>query len=515
MTRPGDRTFWNSDEGAVAPTFVIASFALVAVMGVSFDYARLAVLDSELQAAADQAALAAATQLDGKSGAITRANSAADSLVQNKTIFANDGGSRTLSVATKTYYDGYTVASDTLGSTTTTDASAKVVEITLSSRKAFYALTPIIRVFNSGNLTAKAIAGVQSSSCKIPPLMICGPSSNPDFPSSGDIGKGLFLEPGSQGSWGPGMFGYVDYTGGPSVTQLLGANSVTDTCVDGATLTPKNGQNANAPDYLNTRFDIYTASLTPSSCTGTGDYCPAANTRKDLMRVEFYDYGKTTPTSIPACNSALTTDNSGKIKTKVTEWDVLPSGVTSVQGFPRDTCHTTATSSSNGTCSGGNFGDGTWDVAGYRTAHPNVPTTLITRYDIYKWERDNAGSGLQNTLAYTTGIQATNCNKAGNNCDNSITNYCSYPNPIKGTYHSTAKDRRVLTLAVADCSTAGKNNLTVKKWMDVFLTEPSWNRTTPYTTNKQIYAEVIGVATRPDGTDAYQYYARNKVVLYK
>ncbi|MGI8931674.1 MAG: pilus assembly protein TadG-related protein, partial [Sphingomicrobium sp.] len=50
--------------GAVAPTLALSLFALVGAGGIAFDYARLASLDTELQQAADQAALAAATQLD-------------------------------------------------------------------------------------------------------------------------------------------------------------------------------------------------------------------------------------------------------------------------------------------------------------------------------------------------------------------------------------------------------------------------------------------------------------------
>ena len=51
--------------GAVAPLIAVALFALIAVAGIAFDYARVAGMDTELQSAADQAALAAASQLDG------------------------------------------------------------------------------------------------------------------------------------------------------------------------------------------------------------------------------------------------------------------------------------------------------------------------------------------------------------------------------------------------------------------------------------------------------------------
>lgn len=73
-----------------------------------------------------------------------------------------------------------------------------------------------------------------------------------------------------------------------------------------------------------------------------------------------------------------------------------------------------------------------------------------------------------------------------------------------------------MTVAVVDCTGAsGKSTLAVKNWMDVFLTEPSWNRGSPATSNMDIYGEVVSVGTRPDGSNAFQYYSRNKVVLLR
>ena len=59
---------FRSTSGAIAPTVALSLFALIATGGIAFDYARVASMDTELQQAADQAALAAATQLDGEDG---------------------------------------------------------------------------------------------------------------------------------------------------------------------------------------------------------------------------------------------------------------------------------------------------------------------------------------------------------------------------------------------------------------------------------------------------------------
>ena len=66
------RSFWRNSEGSVAPTVALSLIGLIVMGGVAFDYAQLAAMDTELQQAADQAALAAATQLNGKANSITR-----------------------------------------------------------------------------------------------------------------------------------------------------------------------------------------------------------------------------------------------------------------------------------------------------------------------------------------------------------------------------------------------------------------------------------------------------------
>jgi len=67
------RSLWRNVDGAIAPLTGLALFGLIAAGGIAFDYARLAGMDTELQQAADQAALAAATQLDRSDESQTRA----------------------------------------------------------------------------------------------------------------------------------------------------------------------------------------------------------------------------------------------------------------------------------------------------------------------------------------------------------------------------------------------------------------------------------------------------------
>ena len=87
----------SDKSGAVAATVGLSLFALIAVGGIAFDYSRLATLDTEMQNAADQAALAAATQLDQQPSAIARATAAAQALLANQTLQANDSNAAGLS----------------------------------------------------------------------------------------------------------------------------------------------------------------------------------------------------------------------------------------------------------------------------------------------------------------------------------------------------------------------------------------------------------------------------------
>src|SRR6185369_6588363 len=76
--------FLRDRAGAVAPLVAVGLITLVGVGGLAWDVSRAYALRGELDSAVDAAALAGATQLDGLTGAMSRARSAAKgALVQN------------------------------------------------------------------------------------------------------------------------------------------------------------------------------------------------------------------------------------------------------------------------------------------------------------------------------------------------------------------------------------------------------------------------------------------------
>jgi Flp pilus assembly protein TadG len=487
----------------------LSLFGLIAVGGIAFDYARMATLDTELQAAADQAALAAATQLDGKANACSRAGAAATNLVGNRTLFANEtGGNRSVTVDAETACDQtgdvkfYKTKTRTIA---TTDADAKFVEVTVNSREAFFALTPIVAALRSGAISATAFAGLGSAICKVPPLMMCNPKEGSDsaFTTSNYIGKGILLvaRQNQADAYGPGNFGFLDTgydaTGGGTAVlrRALGQENFVANCspTDGVTTEP--GAPSPAMDAINRRFDILSANTNQNDTCGSGQCPPSTNTRKDLVK---QGNGNNSCTLGAGGSPGWKEPSSGKYLPTSPTIDLSSSVTLSPMGHPRDKCHafdpTTGCTSLTGNS---RVGNGDWDRAAYfrsnfgasynwqSAMNAEYGTTAVTRYQVYKWELKTANRTI---------------NPGGISVSRSVAPGTSYGAPIcepPGREPSGDFDRRVLTVAVINCGAESiqggvngkKSNVGVTKWIDVFLVEPSVARTR--TTANDLYVEVI------------------------
>lgn len=515
------RTFvergWRDDRGAVAATVALSLFGLIAVGGLAFDYARMASLDTELQNGADQAALAAASQLDGQAGACSRAASAARALITNRTLFANDGNGSGINVVIANepacdatgnvrFYSSYTdPATNTAAST---DANARFVSITVNNRQAVYAFTPIVALFTSPNLNGTAVAGLGSAICKVPPVMICNPQEtnvNTTFNASALIGTGLKLVSvgNGNGSWAPGNFGYLQNGGGsngaPGLREALGWVTPPGECIGQSGVDTKPGASVSVTDALNTRFDIYDSNV---ACPSGGSGCPASiNSAKDVVRAGNANGGNSCRLhnqgwqEVAAAGRYLPTSATIALPTTTTPL---------AMGHPRDMCHSVA-SGTSGECTSP-IGNGLWDRDAYfRTnygwtaaqwASNTGLSTTATRYQVYTWEIANRGVvvGGVTVLAPRTasGNGASALQSLGSPVCSPIQGYGS--GTVPGT---TTVDRRRLSLAVINCLANSVNgnstNVPVEKWLEVFLVEPSMNRSR--TNAGDVYAEVIGETT--------------------
>lgn len=516
--------FRQNLEGAVAPTIALSLFGLIAAGGIAFDYARLASLDTELQNAADQAALAAATQLDGQSGACARAASAARNMLLNSTLMANDGSATAVTIADEPGCDAAGLIrfyEDLDRTPATTDAEAKFVEIEVDPREAFYTLTPVVQAFSSGDVTGIALAGVHSAICKTPPVMICNPQEtggNTAFDVSALIGKGIKLVSvgNGGGSWAPGNFGYLNTGGGsngaPGLREALGWETPPGDCVQATGVDTKPGATVSVTDALNTRFDIYDSNV---SCP-TGGTCGASiNSVKDVAR-------NANANGNNACKLHNNGWNEGTAATAY-GWGTLPSSATtalpttttpSVMGHPPDMCHAVPGSVS-GACAGP-IGDGAWDRDAYfRTNYgwSNAQWTGNTglgtnakRSDVYQWEIAHRGQTIGGKVILGSRIVSGNGASAftsygGPQCSSSQ-GYGS--GVIPGT---NTPDRRIISVAVVNCTAnnvhGNSTDVPVKEWIDVFLVQPAINRGS-VTNTGDIYVEVIGRTSNATDEGAVQ-----------
>ena len=516
MMRLGQR-LWRNVDGAVAPTVALSLTALVAAGGIAFDYSRMASLQTELQDAADQAALAAATQLDGNTGARARAAAAANQIVANSTVFANDSGGQSVAIATVAFCSAYDDSQRTdfadpdsapTGCTVASgDADAHYVVVTTGTRKATFALTPIVAAYSSGNMKAQAASTLQSAICKVPPVMICNPNeptTNKDelLDFNPPAGAGITLVTGS--ATAPGNFGWLESglgNGTPALGGELGYNVPLGPCQAITGVTTKTGMDASVLNAFNTRFDVYANGNTTCPSQGGGTCSPALNTRKDL----------TCPLQNASDNKCKNNSNWSPVTYqppfgtdgKAKPLDPATSTYPAIMGYPHDLCHSGL--KSQYTC--GLVGDGSWDRDAYfRVNYGWDHTTWMTqtgltldstaanyasRYNVYKWElaHPNGTDGIHGiNFKQTAGLP-------------SKTAAFSFPASGNGSgvAESTSQpDRRTIAVAVLNCNALnahGKtSNVPVPSWLKVFLTEPAIQRgsgSNIYTDQKDIYVEFV------------------------
>lgn len=550
----------RAEGAAIAPTVALSLFGLIAAGGLAFDYARLAAMDTELQNAADQAALAAASQLDRTDDAIVRATAAiqatdvGDRLVANNSYLANDGQGAVVEVQEPVFCSDFNDddEADDLAACDETDdpALARFVVVTTVPRTANYALTPVVAAF-SGTSRARAVAGVQSAICNVAPLLVCVPDSEQDFPEADDEGRGVLLKPApaNQTTWAPGNYGLLDFGKGTNGVfdslMGLGLNGCQE---DSGETEP--GNKDTVTDALNTRFDIYASNKTRNKdgtpiCKADGTGCPAKNTRKDLVITQTYEEKDRLKSlgapSAPECG-ANPADHPGL--TVATSWQQNAA----VKGFTRDTCHLDGTCTTN---YGSKVGQSpNWDAAGYLAAnHPSESASTIsaarpitrsgplTRFDVYLWEQAQQ-TRTDPQMIGTATTEESGCKGGGGGknprpetCDYKVTKQCSFSRPklATGTY-TAQRDRRVLPIVAANCenltgsggSSGNKyKGYTLLKTFEIFLVEPSLDRADTLdpkkksTFDNEIYGEVIGPGQSGGGISDFQRYSKTKPYLVR
>ena len=463
--RPCLRRLVRDEGGAVLVFWGICLAMAFGFLALAVDFGRVAGTQSELQSFADQVALAAAGELDGRADAITRATAAAGRLVADVQTFAR--GSRLLSGAgdyTLTFRSALASGdSAPAGFVTTDPAAARFVTVQVATATIptpFGAVAGVLTGREGRDtvaISAVATAGNTAFACDVTPLMFCVPDAS--WRADANRGDQILLRAGGQGAaWGAGNFGFLDPAtlptdeAGPCANEnganlyrcLVGAERAVTSCLrTDATIDTLTGQRTGLAEAFNTRFDIFTDSM--QGLRGNAAYRPAPNTVQGSL-----------PRGASVCRGNV----------------VNPSDA---MALPRDSCIR------QGSC--GRFGDGVWDRAGYVARnhggrYPAGTNSASTRYEVYLAE-----------------IAAARTRSAPNNV------------PLPGMRETGAPlchllgatpdvERRTVVAAAVDCTTqairGSTRGVVALEYVRLFMTEPV--AAPGGTSDAEIMVEVIGSA---------------------
>ncbi len=458
-------TFARAEDGTVLVLWALFLAVALGFLALSFDLGRVASTQSELQSYADQVALAAAGELDGRPDAITRATAAAAGLVRDSQTYAQGvnrlagAGNYTLTFLSTLPTNDRAAAT----AVTTNPALARYVRIQALDRSVVTGLAGANAALtgNAGtnaqvNVAAVATAGMTSWACDVTPLMFCVP--NASWRATDNIGDQILLRSGGGGSaaWGAGNFGFLDVTSLPVDSSgpcnglpganlyrcLVGAERGITSCIrTDAGVDTLTGQRVGLAEAFNTRFDHFRGAM--SGERTNLNYRPAPNTIQG-----------TKPRGAGATCRGNNTDTSA----------AMP--------LPRDGCLIA------GTC--GRFGNGSWNRTAYVAAnhsgsYPLGTNASSTRYQMYLAEIAAARARSAPNNVPLPGFDETGAPQ----CHASVS-----PDP----------DRRTVIAAAIDCSAnvinGSTRNIVPLEYVKLFMTEPVQSAAS----NVDIMVEVVNTA---------------------
>jgi Flp pilus assembly protein TadG len=531
--RESGRSLAREQEGAIAVMLALMLAALLGVVALAFDLGRAWNLDTELQHAADAAALAGATQLDGSDGARTRAIQAASgALIQNTQTFASDGAGAQVTFhndpdpAANTDITFYKSIDVDPWEDATTDADAHYIEVIAQPRTVNFSFAAATGAVSSASPTARAVAFAGAAFCQVPPIFTCAPEDPPGTAqklTAADIGLGVWMkgkdQPGATSLF-PGNFGLlclVDEDGtkickAQDISDAIARVNPTEVCfAANEELTTKTGEvTGPIQNGVNMRFGIY-----PNGNFKVPDGEPPVESNPQYGPSMSPIKG-TTQIGAPSCK-----ENAFDLPLDANQypgpldpatgnpWLGTEQRIADIDKMtlPRDNC-TYAPPYGDASCrpgvaDGGRFGiDGSWDVATYMQVNhglDNWPANMgffadelggnptPTRYEVHQAE---LAAPPPSQLVPDTAGQSTEIIPA-----------CGLPVAVP--------ERRIIPIVVTDCSDigGGQQQITILQIVELFLTEAVGFG--PEKDNKNIYGEVVGVTDAGPLTNV----ARHVIVL--
>ncbi len=535
----GLRSLWRDRRGTVAIYVAISMPMLLGIGALSIDLGRLMSVNTDLQSAADAAAMAGAKELDQTTGSRDRARATAAGAVANLQTFATGGADVTIDttdcadppVAPCIRFlkelpntDDAPIKAQHVAAS---DKEARYIDVHVATRTVTNGLIRLVGGPATASTSATAVAGQQYVICGIPLMFMCNPSepdgnTDLELPVDATLLEGKQLEmfhQGGGGSLSPGNFGLICPAGTENDTNC-GANEVKKAIASAsghcaALVTTKTGVTMSAIRAgINARFDYWTGQAEDDNGVPWRDqdiFAPAANVTqggemnvKDATRCEYKDLNKS-----------------------------------EAMGLPRDQCHIDDDCDDNGAIAGNpRVGDGNWDYRTYfRINHgcdlnsnasckPSDWGALTlgawppTRYEVYRYE-------LERTPEEIVMPGQTIYDASGNPVDTTAENghtqcFQGTPPAIPGYNYYPAKvrdltlltDRRVMPFAVMNCNaleaagidTGGQFTFDTDDLAYVFLTEPI---------NKPSDAELYGEFLGPLDDGATDSLKRIMLQLYR
>ena len=274
----------RDEKGQIVIMFTIMVPVIMGVIGLSLEYGRVRLLNSQLQDLADGAALAGAKQLDRKAGAIARAQAAAQAL-QNPHWWSEID--LPVHIASFVFYSELKCV-PTCAITPNDvpldpndpalDLVARYIRVLTNVGRIFPAFLVAVGAIEQKDTNATATAESTFVACNVQPLMLCNPNEPKCIhATAGDLYG--FTATGNTGGYSPGDFNLLDpagqtHSGAQETKKLLAATNLNFCYVDN--VSPAQGQRTqDVADGINVRFDI------PPRGNNTGvDTTPAPNVIK-------------------------------------------------------------------------------------------------------------------------------------------------------------------------------------------------------------------------------------------
>lgn len=436
-----DRKALKHEGGATLVYVALMIFVMLGVIGLSYDLGRHYILSSELQKAADAAAVAGAYQLD-PDGDQTQVLTRVTAAVSGTPIAANSHKlgvtNGAVGIAAVNLLESIPADDDTAIGATNAGPPYNYVEVRTQGVVSNNIFGRLVGQPDQITIEASAVARKGRAVCQITPLAVCNPAeatggAGAAFNAADYYGKQILVRQhqGAGTQWAPGNFGFLDVPGfGNGARGLADALGVAGAPICfGTNVTTEPGQTNGARAALNTRFDMYENPFFRNADRDP-NFPPAENVTKG------YD---------------TTAGNYCQNPGNPPQPDFL--------GLPRD----------DNLSSTNRFGNGFWSCALYwQTVHPTDPappgcgndpavsTNAISRFEVYRYEIDN--NLIPDDTFGEDGIPQ-----------------CSSSAPPVPTPGDLSTDRRIITMAVINClehGVTGSITVPAEGYLNGFLTEP-------------------------------------------